>query len=71
VSREDALWLARVVLLDPYPTKVFTPLTREELLTCVAALQASGVPHASDRLHASWARHLHEVALHYAREGLP
>jgi len=70
MSREEALWLARTVLSDPYPPDVFTPLSEEELHACVAALQASGVRHAPDRLHASWARHLHEVAVHYAQEGL-
>lgn len=63
-SESVALWLARVTLMDPYPADIFTELTPEEVKICVAALQASGVRNASDRLHASWARHLYRVAKH-------
>lgn len=60
----EALWLARVTLADPYPPDVFTPLTPDEVRTCVEALTACSVRNASDRLHASWARHLYTVAQH-------
>jgi len=52
------LAVVRSHLLDPYPEDVFTPLSDAELGRCVAALRNCGVPAASDRLHAGWARHL-------------
>jgi len=40
-----------------YPEELFTPLSDGEMETIRTALQGSGVRAASDRLHASWARH--------------
>ena len=45
-------------LIAPYDPEVFTPLSHEELVAIVDAItNHSGVKAASDRLHASWARH--------------
>lgn len=64
-----AAWLYRVVLADPCCPPEFAPLTEDEMDRCVAALAGCGVPHASDRLHASWARHLAEhAAITYPEE---
>lgn len=41
----------------PYPEDIFKPLTDDELMRIVDKLTTIGVPAASDRLHASWARH--------------
>jgi len=58
-------------IVEPYPEQVFTPLSPEERATALNALHALGF-HASERLHAEWARHLVKVA--HARlleEGIP
>ncbi len=54
-------WLdAADTLEEPYPESVFTPMTPEEVNAAVVAMNEA-VPHASDRLHAAWARHWADV----------
>jgi hypothetical protein len=48
-------------LSSPYKESIFTPLSDDELMRCVDVLTNSGVRAASDRLHASWARHWSKV----------
>ena len=65
---------ARALLLricEPYPREVFTPLKPHERAQALNALHALGI-HASERLHAEWARHLAFVQLdRLHREGVP
>ena len=50
-------WMqAANALEEPYPEDVFTPMTTAEVLDVVKAMNEA-VPHASERMHASWARH--------------
>jgi len=49
------------VLRDPYPEQFFAPLSSEEMARIAVVLKESGVRHASERLHAQWARHLADV----------
>ncbi len=56
-------------LATPYPEDIFTPLADCEAELIQEALLTCGVRHASDRLHASWARHLSAVRLAQLREG--
>lgn len=63
-TESEALWLARVTLADPYPADVFSELSDDEMKVIQEWLQKCPVRHASDRLHASWARHLYTVAKH-------
>lgn len=50
-------WMqAAAALEEPYPEDVFTPLTDEQVREIVAAMNEA-VPFASERMHASWARH--------------
>lgn len=46
-----------VELNEAYPASLFSPLSKGEMETIKAALLGCGVRAASDRLHASWARH--------------
>lgn len=54
-------------LAEPYPEGIFMPLTDSELKAAVAAMNEA-VPHASERMHAAWARHWADVLRLYARE---
>jgi hypothetical protein len=50
-------WLDAADTIErPYPSTVFTPMTREETLAVVKPMNAA-VPRASERMHAAWARH--------------
>lgn len=53
---EDALRRIRQ-WCDTYPTEFFSPMSDDEVKRAVAAAGAE-VSNASDRLHASWARHI-------------
>jgi len=54
-------WLAAAdTLSEPYPEDIFTPLSDEETRAAVAAMDGA-VRHASERMHAAWARHWAEV----------
>lgn len=52
--------LAAHDLAEPYPESVFTPLSADEVRDAVAAMNGA-VPHASERMHAGWARHWADV----------
>src|SRR6266403_1157638 len=56
--RDEAIRDEVEALATPYPEDIFTPLADCEAELIQEALLTSGVRHASDRLHASWARHL-------------
>jgi len=61
-------WLdAAGTIEEPYPPEVFTPMTSEETKRAVAAMNAA-VPHASERMHAAWARHWAEILRKEVRE---
>jgi hypothetical protein len=47
-------------IAEPYPPEVFTPMTDDEIKVAVAAMNEA-VPHASERMHAAWARHWADV----------
>lgn len=68
MTESPALWLARVTLNDPYPPDIFTPLDANEMVLIQGALRTCRVRNASDRLHASWARHLYWVAQQIEKE---
>lgn len=51
--------MARQVLYDPYPPDIFTELSTAEMRIIQYALANCSVRYASERLHASWARHLY------------
>ena len=54
-------WLAAALAVEaPYPAHIFRPLTDEEVDEVVKVMNAT-VPNASERMHASWARHLADV----------
>jgi hypothetical protein len=58
-------------IAEPYPVEVFSPLSDDERKQALGALHALGF-HASERLHADWARHLALVAHARLREeGIP
>ena len=42
---------------DAYPVDIFTPISKDETKTAVAAANAA-IRCASERLHGSWARHI-------------
>lgn len=54
---EEALHRVRL-WCDAYPEDIFTPLTKEETAAAVAAIRGAIGDAGSDRLHASWARHI-------------
>lgn len=54
-------------LEEPYPADVFTPMSADEVSAAVKAMNEA-VPHASERMHAGWARHWADVLRLYARE---
>jgi hypothetical protein len=66
--RRDGYLLAAHDLAEPYPAEVFTPMTDDEIRAAVAAMNEA-VPHASERMHAAWARHWSDVLRHKANEG--
>ena len=68
--RFDGVHLAAAWLEEPYPEDVFTPMTDEEVRTAVKAMN-DAVPFASERLHASWARHWAGVLREQAKELKP
>lgn len=65
--RRDGYLLAAHDLAEPYPPEVFTPMTDDEIRAAVAAMNAA-VPHASERMHAAWARHWSDVLRNKANE---
>lgn len=65
--RRDGYLLAAHDLAEPYPPEVFTPMTDEEIRAAVAAMNEA-VPHASERMHAAWARHWSDVLRNKANE---
>lgn len=54
---EEALWRVRQ-WCDAYPEDIFTPPTKEETRKAVAAIRKAIGNAGSDRMHASWARHI-------------
>lgn len=68
--RFDGVHLAAAWLEEPYPEDVFTPMTTAEVLDAVKAMNEV-VPHASERMHAAWARHWAGVLREQARELKP
>ena len=48
---------AAEVVGGPYPEDIFIPLSVRQQNDISSALFLAPVPHASDRLHAAWARH--------------
>ena len=65
--RREGFVLAAETLERPYPADVFTPLSDAETKAAVAAMNEA-VPHASERMHAAWARHWADVLREYASE---
>jgi hypothetical protein len=67
-GREIDGWLAAAAELEaPYPEFIFTPMSPDENKQAVAAMNAA-VPHASERMHAAWARHWARVLREVAAE---
>lgn len=62
LAAENARWRAAVqTWADAYPPDVFPPLTDDETRAAVALVYQSGI--SSERLHASWARHIAKCIL--------
>lgn len=53
---------AAEMLAEPYPVDIFTPMDEDEVKAAVAAMNEA-VTHASERLHAEWARHWSKMLL--------
>lgn len=62
----DGIATSAEKIAEPYPEDIFTPMTDDEVALAVAAMNEV-VPHASERMHARWARHL-SLYLHDASE---
>ena len=64
-------WLAAAdAIKEPYPLSVFTPLAPDEVEAVVAAMNEA-VPHASERMHAAWARHWSSVLFDTLKDAIP
>lgn len=53
----DGIATSAEKVAEPYPEEVFTPMSKDEVKAAVAAMNEV-VPHASERMHAAWARHI-------------
>lgn len=71
-EERQGFMLAAQRIEEPYPETVFTPFKPDERERALEALHALGF-HASERLHAEWARHwarvLRDVAVEDAYGG--